>query len=237
MTDEREQPAREFGPGNSENQGEPSPETGTEGVPTPETAAVASKPSEPRPGVLDILYGVLFEPGPTFRRLVDDPPAGLALAVFFAANFLGVLAGASSGAGSVGLAVGILALGFGFWLLGTPVLGLMAEVLGGQGRLLPLFLLLGLATLPSIFDGPVQLLGRVSAPLAGLGGTVVTLWTFVLTVVALREAYRLSTGRAFLAIILPLGALVAILIVALVAIIVGAATSPELLQQLELLGR
>ena len=82
MTDEREQPAREFGPGNSENQGEPSPETGTEGVPTPETAAVASKPSEPRPGVLDILYGVLFEPGPTFRRLVDDPPAGLASGAF-----------------------------------------------------------------------------------------------------------------------------------------------------------
>lgn len=198
---------------------------------------VQQKPVTPRPGALETLYGVLFEPGTTFRRLADDPPAGLALAVFFGANFLSLLVGASSGIGSVGFAVGIMALVFGVWLAGTPVLGLMAEILGGQGKLLSLFLLFGLASLPSIFAGPVQLVGRFASPLAGVGGIAVAIWTFVLSAVALREAYRLSTLRAFVAMILPLGALIAIVIVAVIAIIAGLATSPDLLQQLESLAQ
>lgn len=179
---------------------------------------------------VDIIYGILFLPGKAMRDLAVDPPLGTAVLVFLAVSLLSALAATiTPGMPSAGrlsaslLLLLILAFQFLGWFLGTAVLQLTAELLGGKGRGRTLLALLGLANLPMAFQPPAALIGRLAGSGAAelLLSTALGVWSLVLAAIAIRESHRVSTGRAVLVLLLPLVAVVTLIL--LVAVLASAA--------------
>ncbi len=198
---------------------------------------------------LEIVYGVLFQPGKAFRQLADRPIGWvgafaflLATVVNFAAGL--ILAPASPGAATGGALLGSpgggtfdptvvanailslrarlgwaifpmdLAVGLAMWLLGAAVVHLASELIGGEGRASSLLALMGLAKLPYVFVAPLALVARYTWPgVASLGGVVILIWVLALYIVAIGANYGFGTGRAVAALVLPLMATLAAIMV------------------------
>lgn len=195
-------------------------------APHPVAAVPAAPPGEGRPGLLDVLYAVLFQPRRAFPDLASDPPLRAAAAVVVAVSLMqaavGMPARTPYGGGAaldpgavlplvVMLAVPV-ALGLWFGLAGTWHLA--AELLGGRGTGRATLALTGLAQLPGIFSPPLSVLERVTGARAlALLDLAVFAWIAVLTVWAVRAAHGIPAGRALLAVLAP---------VAMVAALAGA---------------
>jgi len=172
----------------------------------------------PSPGFLETVYGVLFDPAATFRRMREEPPLGLTIGVVTLVNaataLMSVLTvGALPGGPSEfevtlsRLAPVIALAGFLLWYLKWlgygAVLHLTAQLLGGEGGPRTTLVAYGLTGLPSLFLLPLQGLMAVLRPggtaeslLTAVFGLAVFIWSVVLLVLALREMHNLTTGRA-----------------------------------------
>lgn len=193
--------------------------------------------TERYPDHLEIVYGILFQPVPTLRRLAARPPMGLAVFIFAVAILISSVASLQglpsgegmdlslrnfSGAGGVDpemftrwMAAFQSRLGmklFPFqllisavwWILSAALVHLTAEALGGRGRALSLLALIGIVQLPAVLLAPAAILGRLISPLVvSLTTAGLSLWTLVLGILAIRENYGFSTGRAVGAMFLP----------------------------------
>lgn len=189
-----------------------------------------------REGFLELVYGVLFDPANTFRCLASKPPVLLTVVIFSLLNLtlslMGYIviarlffAGATTplanwflhGLGPL-LVLGGLAVHYTKWFVYSGLLNLLAELLGGQGRARSVFVVYGLAGIPTALMVPALMLflfilpqdypGLVSSVLTAIG---VVAWSTALLVVGIREVHNLSTYRAALVVITP----VAVLFVAL----------------------
>jgi hypothetical protein len=123
------------------------------------------------------------------------------------------------------------------WPIMTPLIGAfialvlhgMARLFKGQGRYRGLFAGLAFAYLPNVLNAPLQLLsvagGLGGAILAGLLGFGVFAWIVILTVIAVRENYALSTGKSAGVVLIPIAAffVLAILLVIIILALVFAA--------------
>ncbi len=101
-----------------------------------------------------------------------------------------------------------------FGLAGAALLGWLAAMLGGQGSMRTSSYLLALAC------GPLLVLGIAARPLPAVGtlaGTAVSLYGFVLAVLAARTAYRLSYVRALFVVFAGMLIFTAVLLIALAA--------------------
>lgn len=126
-------------------------------------------------------------------------------------------------------------------LMFTVIYYLIAYLLGGRGRFMSLIATLGFAQVPSLLAIPfstLPLLATVSSGLgllgtlvSGLVGLAVGIWTFVLSILGVREAMGLSTGRAVLTVLIPVLVLLAfialIICVLLVFFVTAAGTLTE----------
>jgi hypothetical protein len=197
-----------------------------------------------RPSFLELIYGVLFNPGKTFKNLSDAPPLGQAAAILFIlavsntivsyAFFRSALA-EIPGAGELsplitGLFPLMLVFGVVFaglkWFVFGAVLHFMAELLGGKGTPKGTLTVYALAGLPGVFLVPVELLLKLlrapenaAAALGGAAGLAVLVWGIVLLVIGLREIHRISTGNAVLTIITPVTVLSVVSVVFLLTMI------------------
>ena len=89
----------------------------------------------------------------------------------------------------------------------TAICHVVALVLGGKGGYWGLFCGFAFAALPGIFAAPlavIALLPVVGALLFGLGSLGIMVWSIVLIILAVRENYLVSTGRAILILLLPI---------------------------------
>ncbi len=177
--------------------------------------------------VLDWLYGVLVSPSEVFRRLSEEQPvrpAGLLLlllAVLTSAagpfdvteEFLGIeiprvwmFLGSAIGTfvGSVALMGAVFAV---------------SAVFGGTGGFAGMFSAVAFAQFPAMFGVPAGLLSRVpgAAAIGGLLSFGVGMWTFILSVIALRESRELSTGMSVLSYVT--AALAFIIVVAVMVVV------------------
>lgn len=205
------------------------------------------------PGFLELVYGVLFEPVVTFQRVVQQLPLGQTILIFtlvnvivcvlnafLAPHFIGyqetgrlamltkAMAPALAGAG--------LLFQYAKWFVYSALLHLLAELLGGRGRAVGVWVIAGLASLPAIFLAPVELLlflcgvtGFILSLLTYLLGFVVLVWGAVLLVIGLRQEHGLSTGRAVTVVFLPVGAALIIGITVFIAFMTVAASFPTFL--------
>jgi hypothetical protein len=203
------------------------------------------------PGFLETIYGILFDPVRTFRRLADAPPLLLTFAIVTLVNAFGALMSILT-VRTVGLtdvdpeiaqvvspaAPFLILAGFFLWYakwLGYgAVLHLTAQLLGGSGGARGTLVTYGLAGLPAILLLPVDALVVVAnlgqspvTVLLGLLRLAVFVWGVVLLVIGLREMHRFPTGRAVTTVLAPVGAVVLLVIVLLIISLSGfAAMSP-----------
>lgn len=109
----------------------------------------------------------------------------------------------------------------------------VARLLGGSGSFAGFFTAINFALLPGLLHVPIHLLARaVASPaLAAIAQFAVGVWCLVLYVLAAREAYQVSTGKAIgillLASIIPIAA-IAVLIGLFVVLMSGLLASIEM---------
>ncbi len=112
------------------------------------------------------------------------------------------------------------------------ILWLVARLLGGIGQYSSLFSTVGFASVPNILLAPITALlnlgGAALAALSSLVGFAFAIWTIVLTVIAIRESMRLSTGRSVATCAIPAGScllLICAIVVVFASLIIGAMSS------------
>lgn len=206
------------------------------------------------PGFLELVYGVLFEPGKTMKKVAERPPLGLAALVVTILSLLGTAMGLLTASSVLDQSPhaaameqffpavrALVPLGavFGFlwgyvkWFGYSAILHLAAELLGGRGNARGVFAAAGLAGLPSIFMIPVQFLtywfgtGNWAVTLlVVLAGLAVGIWSAVLLVIGLKQVHGLSTGRSVFVVFSPILALVALGVLMIAALVAIAASMP-----------
>ncbi len=199
---------------------------------------------EKSPDILELLYGIMAKPAATMERLANRPPVGAALVVFTVSTIISTLVVARDvpfyghGIPNLGALAGLataagLIFAYGGWFIGTAVIHLWAELLGGRGRALALFSAAGMLSFIQLFNVPAAVIAKaVGDWFSNMVSLAVFGWLVVLYVISVKTIYRISVGRAIAALLLPVIVTFAV-IVALVAITVAAITNalPFLQQQ------
>jgi hypothetical protein len=170
----------------------------------------------------------LENPGEGAGLFFQSPPAWLGLAGFFfgGANYYVAAALAGAGHFSVAgfIASGLLHVAAGFFL--SAWLNMILEVLGGGGRALDLFNLLGAADCVWALALPLSLCARLLWPLGSVEALVAigAVWVtrFILQAKFVKEGYRVSWGKSLFALLSPVIILFLLLLIA-VGALVGAA--------------
>ncbi|MHB8157589.1 MAG: YIP1 family protein [Desulfocucumaceae bacterium] len=182
------------------------------------------------PGFLELIYGILFDPVKTFKRIADPLSPGRAALIFSIVKILTVsilwyTLSSDLGAGDMGLydyrlakilmamipiiIIGALILEYLKWFIYSGILHLLADLIGGAGRAAGVLATTGLAALPALLFLPVQIFALlyrgngISELTIFFILIVVQVWGFVLVVFGLRETQRLSTGQAVLVALIP----------------------------------
>jgi hypothetical protein len=184
-------------------------------------------------GILDTLIGVLARPISTIRSVCEQRPIGWAIIVYLVVSVVTTVAWVEPG---IFEELGLPAIGMPAILVGSSIINMVtlviftaichvaAFLLGGKGRYWGLFCGFGFAALPGIFAAPLAVIGLVpvlGAMLSGLGNFGIGVWSLVLTILAIRGNYLVSTGRAILILLLPLVALMVLglLVIALMRLV------------------
>ncbi|WP_333870381.1 Yip1 family protein [Desulforamulus putei] len=218
-------------------------------VPPAVTEGIQPEPEQPPLKYYEIIYGVLFDPVQTMKRVVQKPPLGTTLIIVILLALAGLLTSlyiyARSGPSDLGLEMGLplhhamffsralraaapvlamLGAVFYFvkWFFYSALLHLLADFYGGRGEARTVFVVYGLAGLPEVFLIPLNVLTALISPAMAttvntLGGIVALIWGVVLLTIGLREAHRLSTGRALAVIFTPV---LAVIVLALITVVV-----------------
>ncbi|WP_027364419.1 Yip1 family protein [Desulfotruncus alcoholivorax] len=194
-------------------------------------------------GMLELIYGTLFDPARTFAGFASNPRIGAAVLVFFSVNILEALMGYYTTprffqslripgmleydyvkVTAILVAAGGFLFGLVKWFVMSGLLHLLSELLGGRGGARNVFAVYGLAGLPVVFMLPVQVMlmvfpgGFLQALTAALCGIAVFVWSTVLLVIGLREVHQFSAGKAILVVIAPWSIIVVLAIVSIVVI-------------------
>lgn len=212
-----------------------------------EVTSPAPEPQESPESTLpfvDLIYGLLFSPAATFRKISGRPPLGHAFIVFTAVTLISTLITVwvppvspemtpemppemARMMLSITPYVGLLGalLAFLNWFILAGVFQLFSEFLNGRGKALGVFTVLGLAELPQVFSSPVYLLTSLSGQsvlstfLTISTGLLIFIWRLILIVIGLREIHGYSTGRAVITVLAPGLVLLLVALVTVVALV------------------
>ncbi|MHB1254928.1 MAG: YIP1 family protein [Dethiobacteraceae bacterium] len=191
---------------------------------------IESKDDFVRKGSLaEVVVGIIVSPVATMRAVNREPSLRLSLTVFLLVMLVvsigTVLADAELAAQLGGSAVVFAVLmPLAIFILFTQagVCFGAARLLGARGSFANLLSLFALANIPSFFMAPLALVsfvpGIAGGILHGLGSFVLSTWVMVLAIIAVRETFQVTTGRALLIYGLPI-----LLLVGLVVLVAGAA--------------
>jgi len=187
-------------------------------------------------GILETLVGVLARPASTIRSICEQRPIGWAISVYLVVGLVSTVVWIETGfldlegmglpdLGMPVILVGTLVFSVVMLVVFTGICHLSASLFGGKGSYAGLFSGFAFANLPGVFAAPLAVVGMlpvVGALLAGLGSFGVVVWSLVLSILAVRENYLVSTGRAVLIILLPFVALMVLgLLVIFLMFLVG----------------
>lgn len=199
----------------------------------------------------EIIYGVLFDPKETMRRIVQRPPLTATLIIVILLSLVGLLTNlytsAHGGSANLGLEMGlplaqaqvfsdalraaapvlaILGAVFYFvkWFFYSALLHLLADFYGGRGEARTVFIVYGLAGLPEVFLIPLNVVTTLAVPdwatgTSTVGSLLVLIWGVYLLTLGLREAHKLSTGRALAVIFTPVIAVGLLLVISMVGLV------------------
>lgn len=168
--------------------------------------------------LIDIIYGIFFEPVPTLQYLAREKPLLPGLLVYLVvfvfnliinrglttldseiasfipnANLMWVIAG-----------LGVI-LSFFMLAITAGLFSLLSEIFYQRGNASGLLVCLSFAVIPGVLGPPLQY-GATLLGISWLGvicSLLAVIWVLVLQVLSLREALELQTGQAILLFILP----------------------------------
>lgn len=167
-------------------------------------------------GVLEAVYGIIFQPVATLRQLstwgrfrwglfiyalillFDQVVVSATLPSTYWETMMGVSAGT--------LFVALYPALMGITFTAVAVLHACALLLGGKGQFRGFFAATAFAALPMVFLSLLSFLeymGSLSGFFSAVPSLVVALWLLVLQVLAVRESHLVSTGKAVLICFLP----------------------------------
>jgi hypothetical protein len=168
--------------------------------------------------LIDTIYGIFFDPGPTLRYLAREKPLLPGLLVYlivFIFNLIinrGLTELDSDIAGFIpeGNLIWVFAilgiiLSFFILALTAGLLSLLSEIFYQRGNASGLLVCLCFAFIPGVLGPPLQY-GATLLGISWLGvifSLLAVIWVLVLQVLSLREALELQTGQAILLFILP----------------------------------
>ncbi len=193
-------------------------------------------------GVLAALSGVIVHPVQTLRAITKEKPWVWGIVVYlvsswvsFTASFLtgwrslpevSMPSGLNLSAFLVGVVLSVPIFSLVGLLVFSGIYHLIARLLKGEGSFVGLLSGLGFASFPTILTTPFALLG-VAGGIFGsfiynLAVFAVSIWVLVLNIIAIRENYAFSTGRAVLTFFIPVILLfVLVMLAILVAVVVA----------------
>jgi len=178
-----------------------------------------------RLAILDIAYGILFSPRSTLASLAEEPRLGRALVWYAVVGLVGTLGSVPElgrtvgGAGLLGLAVAGVAVSLVASFVVAGMWQILAELFGGRGRGVAMWVLMAYSSTPSIFAALGAVVSRLSYALWVLVQLALAVWVVVLEVLAVRANYRLSGGRAVAVVIIPVAAFLVLGLVAVAAVV------------------
>jgi hypothetical protein len=183
-------------------------------------------------GFAETVTGIITSPAATMREISSGNALYMALPAFILAMLVSNAATVLTEAELVQLLGGpapalaaLTAFSFLFLVSQSGLCYFLARLFGCRGRFAALLSLLALANVPSIFTAPLALTMLVPDPAAtilhGLGSFTLVVWIIALSVLAVRETFQVSAGRAVIIYLLPL-----FLFLALVAALVLAVLLP-----------
>ena len=184
-------------------------------------------------GIIETLGGVLTRPISTIRSICEQRPIGWAIIVVLVVSVVSTVAWIDPGMlEELGLPdLGMPAIVALFSIISlvsllilTAIYHLVSSVLGGRGTYGGLFCGSAFAGLPGIFAAllaAIGLLPIVGGLLSVLGSFGIWIWSLALGILAIRENYLISTGRAILIYLLaPVVLFVVFLLVMLISLLV-----------------
>lgn len=184
-------------------------------------------------GVFELLSGILFNPVSTFKKITQEKPLALALAVYVIVNCFTsyastmVFGGEFFGRARLGV-LGMCVFSIPVTLFSIFALcalyHLVALLFKLEGNYLGLVSGIGFADIPLIFIGPLAFLSKlmgtfVGILIFGLLSLPLTVWVIILHIITIRENYSTTTGKAAFIYIIPL-VLLLLLSIALVVLFV-----------------
>jgi hypothetical protein len=186
---------------------------------------------EKLPSKLAAIYDVLFRPSEAFRGFAVTAPWGLALGIFIVSTVLpSLVIWAGVDQSILSHIMGLLVFGEAIgsligWVLGTGIYHFVAEIAGGQGRIISLFSALGMAHLPHLAILPIfALAGLLSGGWQTLwlaaAACIVLGWSWALYYYSVKEIYCLSGSQTVLVLCSPF--LAGILVVVAMAVFLSA---------------
>jgi hypothetical protein len=189
----------------------------------------------------ELIYGVIFSPTATFRKISAEPPLFRGFIIFLTVIILtslvntlippdlsGVDVQFTDAIAKAGPYLGVIGAVFSFlgWFIQAGIYHLFAELVGGHGKATGVLTVLALSELPKAIIIPLQvisyfktetLLGKFLSIAAVITAVV---WGIILLVIGLKEIHQISTSRAIAVVILPL-AVMFISITVMIAASVG----------------
>lgn len=214
-----------------------------------ETSIEIAAESDP-PGFLELVYGVLFEPGKMMKKVALHPPLGLValiVAVISAVSafmgfliFLRVLVPNLDSirqllpAAVVFILIGGILWGYLKLFIYSGILHLAAALLGGGGEARGVFAAVGLSWIPNVFLVPIQFLyywagsGKAAVlALALFAGLAVGVWSIVILVIGIKNVHGLSTGKSVFTVFSPFIAIMVMFFLMVIMAVVIAVSVPS----------
>lgn len=192
-------------------------------------------------GFLELIYGVLLDPLNTFRQVAVQPPVASTVLIFTLVSIINVLSNVLVTTGkdfltlpdlpfataqiiqafTPAIIIFWLILKYLKWFVSSSVLHLVAELSGGHGNARGVFVITGLAILPSLFTAPLNLLLYwVTIPHFKIIITLLSLsiyiWGIILVIFGLREVYNFNTGKSLLVLFLPTAVIIFLFLVVII---------------------
>lgn len=178
-----------------------------------------------KPGFLDLVYGVFFDPRRTFASVAACPPLGRAVLLFSLVSLAGAVMSTLVSThmfryhpigihwllpAAPFMSAASLIFQYLKWLVSSALIHLAASLLDGQGRATGILCVTALAALPTLLMVPVDFLlllvgarGLVFMVVTALLGLAVFIWGVGLVVLGTSCVYGFTFSRALAAVILP----------------------------------
>lgn len=165
----------------------------------------------------------LVDPVQVFRKVREEPAVVWSILVVCVVSLASFSIeppwGAEPFAFTLGRATGQIVAELIYFLIYVALVHGAARLLGARGRFAAIFTAFGFAALPMLVNVPVYLLLESvrAAGAAQIGLYAFVIWSFVLSVLAIREVYEVSTGKAVgviaLAVLGPVAVIVLLMVV------------------------